>query len=498
MRTITAGLDAGTQGAKLCLLEVDGRVARIRALVRESYGLLPPREPGEARQDPASWEEATVRLFQTAFREAGLGPAEIGAIGVSAQQHGLVCAGEDGRALAPAPLWCDTTAAREARELTQRLGRRIPAGFTAPKLLRLLRREPELYARTRWVLLPHDWLNLRLTDRAAMEPGDASGTGFFDPDRGRFDEAALAAIDSGLADRLPQVVEPGTVLGRVSATGAARFGLVAGTPVATGGGDNMMSAVGAGATRPGVTVLSLGTSATLFAHSSRPVRDPEELIAPFASSTGGHLPLICIMNATQVLGEACAAFAPLGRTELEDLAGAADAECGGMLFLPYIAGERVPDLPRASGALLGLRPGLLRPALVYRAALEGVSAAIALGAERLRRQGVAVDEVRVVGGGSASSVWLRILADALEAPVQVLPHAEAAALGAALHAHWTLRKASEPDLDADTALHHLVDRSGPRVEPDPAGRAAQARVRRRLEAATRHVFTGPLGAAPWD
>ena len=466
------GLDVGTQGTKAVVLDVEagevvGRGAR-------AYGLLEGLAPGAAEQHPHTWIEAVRGAARDAL--AGHEPARLAGVGVSGQQHGCVVLDADREVVRPAKLWCDTETATEAEELSQALGRRVPAGFTAPKVLWLRRREPQAWARVRTVLLPHDYVNLRLTGCATAEGGDASGTGWFDPVERRYDAGAVEWL--GLDGKLPELVAPGGFAGELTRAGACLLGLseaCAGTPVSTGGGDNMMSAIGAGAVTPGVAVCSLGTSATIFAHTDRPLIDPEGLIAPFCDSTGGWLPLLCVMNATGVLEEVRAAFG--GDHEgLTHAAAGVERGAGGALFVPFLAGERVPDLPRATGSIVGLRPGSLRPGVVYRAALEGVALNLASGVARMRSLGLRVDALRLAGGGAANELWRGILADCLGVPVAPLVEPESAALGAALQAAWAV---GAGDLGPLCGAH--VRLGSPRA-PDPEGVHAYAELGERFRA----------------
>ncbi len=430
---IAIGLDVGTQGTKGLALDVESR--RVIARAGSAYGLIQGLPVGAAEQHPDTWWSAIVDIVRALVRDLGKRASEIGALGVSGQQHGFVPLDDQGEVIRPAKLWCDTSTADEARELSQRFGRAVPTGFTASKILWLARHEPANFARLRTVLLPHDWVNLRFTGRVCMEAGDASGTGFFDVRRRAFDSAHISAIDPRLVDCMPPLVPPDAPIGTVRDDIADSLGLPRGVLVSPGGGDNMMSAIGAGATRPGVFVISLGTSATAFAYSATAIVDPEGLIAPFCDSTGGWLPLLCTMNATGVLEEVRAHAAPPNdHASLTERAARVEPGCGGVVFVPYLVGERVPDLPNATGSIHGLRTGSLDPAVLYRAAIEGVTLNLAWGIERMKRLGIPLATVRLVGGGARNHLWRQVIADVLDAPVTALAEVETAAIGAAMQA----------------------------------------------------------------
>lgn len=473
---IAIGLDVGTQGTKGLALDVEQRAVVARA--GSAYGLIEGLPPGAAEQHPDAWWRAVVEVTRALVRELGPRAAEIQALGVSGQQHGFVPLDADGAVIRAAKLWCDTSTSAEARELSDRIGRAVPTGFTASKVLWLARREPERFARLRTVLLPHDWVNLRLTGRACMEAGDASGTGFFDVRARAFDEAAMRAIDPRLAECVPPLVAPDEPIGSVRDDVAAELGLPRGVRVSPGGGDNMMSAIGAGATRPGVFVISLGTSATAFAYSAAPVVDPEGLIAPFCDSTGGWLPLLCTMNATGVLEEVRAhAPTPNDHASLTARAERVEPGCGGVIFVPYLAGERVPDLPQATGSIHGLRAGSLDSAVLYRAAIEGVTLNLAWGIERMRELGIAPESVRLVGGGARNALWRQVIADVLDAPVTALAEVETAALGAAMQAASVVDAAHLEDLSV-VAAGRAAATSAPRADAVRAYRGTLAEFRR--------------------
>lgn len=461
------GFDVGTQSTKGIV--VDLRAGRVVARAQKAYGLIEGLAPGAAEQHPATWWNAMREVAHDLLAQPDVDAAKLAGLAISGQQHGFVALDSDGEVIRPAKLWCDTSTSAEACELSERWGRQVPTGFTASKVLWLQRHEPDAFARLASVLLPHDWINYRLTGRRCTEAGDASGTGFFDPGTRRFITADAASIDSSLPGALPPVLAPDEPVGEITAEAAAELGLPTGLMVAPGGGDNMMSAIGSGAVATGVCVMSLGTSGTVFTYTDQPVVDPEGLIAPFCDSTGGWLPLLCVMNATGVAGEVHRAFADV-HPELNDLTRAAERVepgCGGLVFLPYLMGERVPDLPDATGALLGMRPGHLDPAMLFRAALEGTSLNLAWGVDRMRSLGIAIDSVRLIGGGARNSLWRRILADVLAVPVQGLAEPESAALGAALQAAWVARRSSGDAAEISEVGATLISPDGASIEPEP-------------------------------
>jgi xylulokinase len=482
---LVLGLDAGTQSLKGLL--VDPEAGAVIARASRPLELLPGLAPGAAEQRPEDWEQAAAEVVAELLAAPARAGRAVDAVGVSGQQHGCVLLDEQGQVVRPAKLWCDTETAPEARELSARLGRSVPTGFTASKVVWVAAHEPDAWARTRQVLLPHDFLNLRLTGVASMEAGDASGTGWFDPVARAFDPQAMAAVAPELAERVPRLLEAGAPAGRVDAAGAARFGLAEGTLVSAGGGDNMMSAIGSGATRPGTAVVSLGTSGTVFAQAHQPILDPEGLIAPFCDSTGQWLPLLCVMNLTGVT-EGVVGLTGQDHGALTEAARAVVPGCEGLLWLPYLAGERVPDLPDATGTLLGMRPQHLAPGVLYRAALEGTSLNLAWGVERLRGLGLPVDRVHLVGGGSRNGLWREVLAAALGAEVQALDEPESAALGAALQALWTLRRAQGSACDLHDLAAPFIQFEGEVVPPDPTLREVYGEQLEAFRAAAARVY----------
>ncbi|KAA3605798.1 MAG: xylulokinase [Planctomycetota bacterium] len=425
------GLDLGTQGVKALVFHPESR--RILSRGSAPLDILPPARPGAAEQRTEDWWPAVVQSVQQALAGLEVDPSCIRAIGVSGQQHGLVALDEQGQCLRPVKLWCDTETAAEAEELSSGLHRPIPAGFTASKILWMKRHEPENFRRLRWVLLPHDWLNYRLTGKMRMEAGDASGTGLWNLRSRSFDQGAMSWIDPQLASTFPDLLAPEQWHGELQESAASALGLRTGTLVAPGSGDNMMSALGSGAFEEGVFVCSLGTSGTIFGRSEQPIEDPKGWVAPFCDAAGAWLPLLCTMNCTTVLEEVRKAF-DSNHEALTALAEGENSGSDGISFLPYFQGERVPDWPHARAAVLGLEISKLRPGLLYRAAMEGASFALFQGWRHMTDFGLSASEFRVVGGGAQNLLWVQTLADLFDLPFRFPAEAESAALGGALQA----------------------------------------------------------------
>jgi D-xylulose kinase len=454
------GIDLGTQSLKALLLDPERGIAGVAAAPLE---LRPGLPPGHSEQDPADWLDALRTATAQVLRDSGADPAAIAGIGVSGQQHGLVPLDAEHRVIRPAKLWNDVSSAPQCAAIKRELGAKrlfaltgnhLPPGFTGGKVRWLAEHEPHHHERLALVLLPHDYVNLYLTGEACCEAGDASGTGFFDVVAREFVPEVMAAISPRLASCMPPLRAAGERAGTLRAAAARELGLRAGCLVSTGGGDNMMAALGAGAVRPGVVVLSLGTSGTVFAFAERPVTDPDGEIAAFCDSTGGWLPLGCTMNAT-VTTELTRKALGLSLAEFEATAGTAPPGAHGALCLPFFTGERSPDLPDASGAMLGLTPASYAPPALARASIEGATFALARLLDRLVALGAPVHEVRLTGGGSHSELWQQIVADACARPVAVGVAPDAAALGAAIHACWTHRRQQRAGYAAAECVREL-------------------------------------------
>lgn len=425
---VVLGVDSSTQSTKV--LAVDAETGEIVGEGRAAH-------TGQDIQDPQDWWVALA----AAVKEAAPAGTEVAAISVGGQQHGMVAMDAANQVICPAPLWNNVDAAPDAERLNglanfaQEVGTYLVASITIAKLAHLARTDAQSLARLDAVALPHDWLNLKLTGRLATDRGEASGSGWWSPftSQHRRDLLSLAIGDDKAAHiRLPDVCAPGEAIGNLSAEAAQALGLPAGIPVGPGTGDNMAAALGVGA-RPGELVISLGTSGTAFAVSEHPVADEQGEIEGFADATGRYLPLVCMLNCTRVV-DTMARMVGLDRDVALAQAEAAAPGAEGAWLMPYLAGERLPNLPFATGSLFGLTMENARPDVLVRAALDGVAAGLAYGVEALAEHDVSGNEVVLVGGGSRNPAWRQAIADATGLPVHVRGGREHAALGAAMQA----------------------------------------------------------------
>ena len=466
MRRVFLGVDCGTQATKVVLR--DPKSGEVVAVGRAPHEMV-ERDDGTREQDPAWWVAALGIAIRDAVHDERF---DIAGIGVSGQQHGLVCLDEHDRPVRAAKLWNDTTTARECEELTRRLGGEtrvlkltgnlLLPGYTAPKIAWLATHEPEAYARTRRMCLPHDYLNLWLTSQFVTEAGDASGTAYFDVRGRRYSDTVLAAIDErrDWTRTLPAVARSLSIVGTLRDQAAKSLGLEAGIPVSAGGGDNMCAAIGCDVIAEGPVAVSLGTSGTVFAYRGRPAVDPLGEAAAFCDSTDGWLPLAATLNCTSATEWARELFA-MDHAAVD--AAVADGRADGLAFLPYLAGERTPNRPHGTGVFVGLRASHEREAIVC-AVVQGVTFALAYALETLGRAGVGAKEITLVGGGSASDAWAQLCADIFELPVARPAIVEAAASGAARQAQWAVEGA-RPELPRVTSR---------RFEPRPRSELREA------------------------
>ena len=473
------GIDCGTQGTKAIILDVDsGRVVGEGSAPHQ----LISDHHGRREQDVGEWLTALQHSIRAALEAAGVSGQRIKGIGVSGQQHGLVLLDAEGQVLRPAKLWCDTETTPENQRLLdylggeqgslQRLGVAIAPGYTVSKLLWTKEQHPQLFERIERILLPHDYLNFWLTGRCYTEAGDASGTGYFDIRTRQWDLPLLAHIDpSGRLGRaLPELIEACEPVGRLRPEIARLLDLNPQVLVSSGGGDNMMGAIGTGNIQPGSITMSLGSSGTVYAYADQPQVSEHAAVATFCSSSGGWLALICTMNLTNATG-AVRDLLALDLQAFNSALGEAPIGAQGVLMLPFLNGERVPALPHATGSILGLDSSNLTRANLCRAVVEGTTFGLRYGMDLLRASGMRSETIRLIGGGSKSAIWRQIVADVMDTPVVCPRHAEAAALGAAIQAAWCWAAANGTPQD----LSQLCDRCVS-LEPDSQTRPIAANV----------------------
>ena len=453
------GIDCGTQGTKALLVTADG------AVLGRGYAQhqLIERANGAREQEPQWWVDA----LRIAVKQATGGQGkDIVALGVSGQQHGLVILDAKKQVIRPAKLWNDTETAPQNAALVERLGGKAAVthrfgilpltGYTVSKLLWLKEREPENFSRIRHILLPHDYLNFWLTGKMAAEYGDASGTGFFDVRSRTWTAEIVNEIDrnSGqLANCLPPLLRSHEIVGKVRPQVAVELGISPECVVSTGGGDNMMGAIGTGNVREGIVTLSLGTSSTVYSFSNRSL-ELDSSVAPFCSSSDGWLPLVCTMNATNVVSQM---LQVLDKTieDIDPALAATNPGADGIMFLPFLNGERTPDLPTAQGSIFGLSATNFTAANLLRSTIEGVTFGILNGLV-LVLQGKAAQMIQVIGGGSRSREWRQMLADAAGATVQVPLEEEAGCLGAAMQAMYAYAHAKGKETTLSALSENLV------------------------------------------
>lgn len=480
---ICLGIDCGTQSTKTIAL--DGATGVILATATERYDVLPGLPPGHMEQHPETWSQAMDATVVQVLEQLGSRRAEVRGIGVSGQQHGFVPLDARGNVIRPAKLWCDTATVTECDLLRAHLGGRAHClervgldmlpGFTASKILWLKRHEPERFARLATVLLPHDYLNYCLTGKFRMEYGDASGTALLNVRTREWDRELLEFIDPALPEKMPAVGSSREAAGTLQPKLAGRWQLSPEVVISAGGGDNMMGAIGTANVAPGRVTASLGTSGTIYAYSAKPVVDPEGEIAAFCDSTDAWLPLLCTMNVT-VATEAVRHLFNWSNAQLDAAVETTPPGADGLIFLPYLQGERTPNLPGGSGVFHGLTPKNMQPALLARAVMEGVTLGLAYGLERMRSLGIAPTEIRLTGGGSNSRIWRQICADVFNCRVVTLAAAEGAALGAALQALALVRP--EKSL-AEWAAQFVSINPAETAAPQPQGVATYAAARQK-------------------
>lgn len=433
------GIDVSTTATKALLIDDSGNVVAVAAT---EYSFETPR-PLWSEQDPALWWNGAVRSIRLALEQAGVDGSAVDAIGLTGQMHGLVLLDEDGNVLRPAILWNDQRTAAQCDDIRARLGKDALVqvtgndaltGFTAPKILWVRDNEPDVFRRARHVLLPKDFVRFRLTGQYATDRAGAAGTLLMDLRNRDWSKHVLDALEIP-ESWMPPTHEGPQITGTLSEQAAAETGLRAGTPVVAGGGDQAAQAVGVGAVREGIVALTLGTSGVVFATANTPFIEPQGRLHAFCHAVPDRWHLMGVMlSAAGSLRWYRDTLAP-GVPFDELLAPADDVPIGseGLLYLPYLTGERTPHPdPLARGAFVGLTVRH-KPAHFTRAVLEGVAFGLRDSFELMRKAGLpTIGQVRVSGGGARSPLWRQILADVLGAELVTVNTTEGAAYGAAL------------------------------------------------------------------
>ena len=458
---LVAGVDSSTQSCKIVVRDADSG-----ALVRHGRAAHPPG----TEIDPAQWWSA----FERAAADAG-GLADIDALSVGGQQHGMVCLTAAGSCVRPALLWNDTRSAAAAEQLVAELGGGqawadavgvVPvASITVAKLRWLAEHEPGAADRTAGVCLPHDWLTWQLTGAGALDTlvtdrGDASGTGYYATATENYRLDLLELAFGARRPVLPRVAAPNETVGTATV-------LAPGAALGPGTGDNAAAALALDA-RDGDVIVSLGTSGVVSAVSSTVVRDASGEVAAFADAAGRQLPLLCTLNGAPVL-DAMAGLLGLDHAGFAELA--ANSSSDGLVLVPFLNGERTPNRPDATGALHGVRLTNTTPGHLARAAVEGLLCGLADGIDRLREHGVRTERVVLVGGGARSPAVRAIAPAIFGMPVAVPEPGEYVADGAARQAAWALSgSAAPPDWPRPPAVEYSA-------EPVPSIRERYAAVR---------------------
>jgi xylulokinase len=494
------GIDIGTGGTRAVLIDETGRV--IGSATAEHQPISAPHR-GWAEQAPDDWWAAACKAVPQCLANAKATVDEVESVGLTGQMHGLVMLDADGKVLRPALIWCDQRTEEECREITEKIGaKRLieltanPAltGFTLPKIWWVQKHEPEIWKRVKKIMLPKDYVRFRLTGAHAIDVADASGTLILDVVNRRWSKEMMAA--SNLSEEmLPKVLESQEISGKISEAGAKASGLKAGIPVVAGAGDQAAGAVGMGIVRPGAVSATIGTSGVVFAATASPEFDPKGRIHTFCHAVPKRWH---VMGVTQAAGFSLRWFRdqfgaggdssrdPYDR--LMDEASHAPAGSDGVLWAPYLMGERTPHLdPNARGALVGLSSTHTR-AHVVRAILEGVAYSLRDTLTIFADLKLPTESIRLGGGGARGGLWRQIQADVYGMPVDIVEAEQGPAYGAALLAGVGVGVWSSVDKACDTAV-----RVATRVQPNSASAAVmnkQYAAYRKLYPALREIYAG--------
>ncbi|MHB0997982.1 MAG: xylulokinase [Armatimonadota bacterium] len=421
------GIDIGTSGTKTLLIDISGKAI---ASATDTYPLSTPK-PLWAEQNPEDWWQATASTVRSILQKTGINPADIGGIGLSGQMHGAVFLDESNNVLRPSIIWCDQRTEAECAWITQTIGKEkvidlisnpVLTGFTAGKIIWVRNNEPEIYAKTRKVLLPKDYIRLKLTGEFATEVSDASGTALFNVKKRKWADEMLDG--AGIPrDWMPKVYESPEISGRISEAASGITGLKAGTPVVGGGGDQASGAVGSGIVETGIISSTVGTSGVVFAFADQPVVDPSLRVHTFCHAVPDKWHVMGVMlSAGGSLRWYRDTFADMEVSVAKAICGdpydllskevaSVEPGCEGLIFLPYLTGERTPHPdPNARGSFFGITLRHNR-AHFARSVYEGVAYGLRDSFEILNEMNIPINQVRSSGGGARSDVWRKIQAD---------------------------------------------------------------------------------------
>lgn len=433
------GIDTSTTSSKALLMDARGEVV---AVASSPHTLQTPK-PLWSEQDPLEWWNAVAASIKSVLEKANVGGDRVAAIGLTGQMHGLVLLDEAGRILRPAILWNDQRTQSQCDEIHRRIGKEkfiqitgnvaLP-GFTAPKILWVQENEPQVFAKARHVLLPKDYIRFKLTGEYAMDKADGAGTVLFDLKSRDWSDEVLNSLDIPHA-WMPKTFEGTEFTGRVNTKAASITGLKAGTPVVAGGGDQAAQAVGVGAVEAGIVGLTVGTSGVIFATTPSALVEPDGRLHAFCHAVPGmwHFMGVMLSAAGSLQWYRDSLAADMSFEDLVKESEATPPGGEGLLFLPYLSGERTPyPDPLARGAFVGLTLRHSR-AHMTRAVLEGVSFGLKDSFTLIQNAGLGkITQVRASGGGTKSELWRQILASVLEAELVTVNTSEGAAFGAAL------------------------------------------------------------------
>jgi xylulokinase len=507
-----AGIDLSTQSCKLIILDTKKEEAvyidslnydQDLPLYNTHNGTVKGLKEGCSESDPHMWIEALDVLF-TRLKQSKIHQENILCLSVSGQQHGLVSLDSQGKlSRKRSKLWNDFSTAEECEILTQAVGGKKvmitevgnsqKTGYTAPKILHMLRHEPEKYKRTDTFMVVHNYINWYLTGGVAvMEPGDTSGTALWNPVTRKWSEKVIRAIDPALKKKLPQVISSCCSIGFVSSQLVKTYGFSPQCKIDAGSGDNMYGAIGTGNIKPGLLTVSLGTSGTAFTILKKAYIDTSGEIACYCDSTGHYLPLLCVSNLSNGYNQLQKQYG-ISHEEFTHIIHLTKPGNHGRLLVPWYVGERTPDLPLAAPVYFGFGLDDFNKQTLCRAVLEGHILNLY---EGFKRMPVKASQIRLTGGLSQSGAWRQAIADIFEAEtIPVL--GEGAALGAAVHAAWVweMEAGRESSLEELTSAFVVLDHKA-RKRPNPAA-VPVYRLQKRLYQAITQRLRGQKGEDPF-